>query len=126
MAATIIRVSGSGETETREQRLMELVRDLSGAPTPAAVEAFNQAPDSPEPLARVAHALVHLRRTGSLRIAAYVPPVSARPARPTELVAVPTLHEGPQWATGMRGQLVRSRSRSATTDSMHPTGSAKA
>jgi hypothetical protein len=127
MAATIIRISGPSESETREQRLMELVRDLSGATTPAAEAAFHQAPPSPaEPLERVAHALVQLRHTGSLRIAAYVPPVQTRPAATADIVPLPTLHEGPSWAGGLRGQLVRSRSRSATTDSMQPTGSSKA
>jgi hypothetical protein len=127
MAATIIRVNGPGDTETRDQRLMELVRDLSGAPVPAAEAAFHQAPPSPaEPLERVAHALVQLRHTGVLRIAAYVPPVEVRPTSGVEVTPLPTLHEGPGWARSMRSQLVRSRSRSATTDSMHPTGSSSA
>jgi hypothetical protein len=127
MAATIIRFSGPGDTETREQRLMELVRDLSGATTPAAEAAFHQAPPSPaEPLERVAHALVQLRHTGSLRIAAYVPPVESRPTASADIVPLPTLHEGPGWARSTRAQLVRSRSRSATTDSMQATGSSNA
>ena len=127
MAATIIRISSPGDTETREHRLMELVRDLSGATTPAAEAAFHQAPPSPaEPLERVAHALVQLRHTGSLRIAAYVPPVVARPTATTDVVPLPTLHEGPGWARGLRSQLVRSRSRSAASNRWWPTGSSKA
>lgn len=106
---------------------MEFVRDLSGATIPAAEAAFHQAPPSPaEPLERVAHALVQLRHAGKLRVAAYVPEVRARPSTATDIVAAPTLHEGPHWRSAARAQLVRSRSRSATTDSMHATGSANA
>jgi hypothetical protein len=116
MAATIVRFDRAVVTRDRDQRLLELVRDLSGAPSGIAAAAFQQAPPAPaEPLERVAHALVLLRRSGGLRIAAYVPTVTPPPGRAADIVAVRTLDAGPAWPHRMRDQLARSR-RAASTD----------
>ena len=116
MAATIVRFDKTAVTRDREQRLLELVRDLSGVPSGLAAAAFQQAPPPPaEPLERVAHALVHLRKRGGLRIAAYVPAVTPPPGRAADIVAIRTLDAGPAWPRRMRDQLARSR-RTASTD----------
>ena len=116
MTATIVR--GEPATDTnRDRRLLELVRDLSGAPNPLAAAAFEQAPPSPaEPLERVAYALVRLRRSGGLRIAAYVPDVSLPSGRTADIVAFPTLHAGPSWSDAVRPQLARARRAVSTAD----------
>jgi hypothetical protein len=117
MAATIVRFDQATETCDREQRLLELVRDLSGAPNGVAAAAFQQAPPAPaEPLERVAHALVRLRRGGGVRIAAYVPDLTPPPGRAVDIVAFPTLLAGPSWPGRVRGQLVRSRRIVSTED----------
>jgi hypothetical protein len=116
MAATIVRSEAATGTD-RDGRLLELVRDLSGAPSPVAAAAFQQAPPSPaEPLERVAHALVQLRHSGGLRIAAYVPDVELPEGRASDIVAFPTLHSGPGWPAAFRAQLARSRRILSTTD----------
>jgi hypothetical protein len=117
MAATIVRFDRHGDTRAQEQRLLEFVRDLSGAPTDMAAVAFDQAPPAPaDALERVAHALVHLRHRGGLRIAAYVPDVQTPPGRAADIVAFPTLSAGPSWPGQIRTQVVRSR-RTASTES---------
>jgi len=126
MTATIVSLEAHSERRLREQRLMELVRDLSGVPASEAEAAFQQAPPPPtEPLERVAHALVHLRRHGGLRVARYVPDTQVGPPDPAEVLPLPTLTSGLRWAPSLRPQLMRSATRSATTASMQPTGSAK-
>ena len=126
MTATIVSLEAHSERRLREQRLMELVRDLSGAPAVEAEAAFQQAPPSAtEPLERVAHALVHLRRHGGLRVARYVPHDDVGPVNPSDVVPLPTLTSGPQWSASLRRQLMRSATRSATAASMQPTGSPK-
>jgi hypothetical protein len=116
MAATIVRFDRQGDTRAQEQRLLELVRDLSGAPKGLAADAFGHAPPAPaDALERVAHALVHLRHHGGLRIAAYVPEVQTPPGRAADLLAIPTLGAGPSWPGQLRAQLVRAR-RAASTD----------
>ena len=117
MAATIVRFDRGTDSHSREQRLLELVRDLSGAPNGIAAAAFQQAPPAPaEPLERVAHALVRLRRAGGVRIAAYVPDHIPPPGRAADIVAFPTLHAGPGWPGRVRDQLVRSRRIVSTDD----------
>jgi len=117
MAATIVRIDRTAATRDRDQRLLELVRDLSGASSGVAAAAFQQAPPAPaEPLERVAHALVRLRRSGGLRIAAYVPAVTPPPGRASDLVAIRTLDAGPAWPRRMRDQLARSRRAASTED----------
>lgn len=126
MTATIVSLDAHSERRLREQRLMELVRDLSGAPAPEAEAAFRQAPPPPtEPLERVAHALVHLRRHGAPRVARYVTHETVGAPDETDVVPLPTLTSGPRWAPSLRPQLIRSATRSATTASMQPTGSPK-
>ena len=126
MTATIVSLEARSERRLREQRLMELVRDLSGAPVPAAEAAFQQAPPSPtEPLERVAHALVQLRRAGEVRVARYVPNDEVATTDAAEVVPLPTLVTGPRWPNAVRPQLMRSATRSATAASMQPTGSPK-
>jgi hypothetical protein len=115
MAATIVRFEPATETRNRDQRLLELVRDLSGAPSGVAAAAFQQAPPAPaEPLERVAHALVRLRHSGGLRIAAYVPEVRPPAGRAADIVAFPTLPAGPSWRAQVRDQLMRSRTAAST------------
>jgi hypothetical protein len=116
MAATIVRFDRGAVSRDRDQRLLELVRDLSGVPSGVAAAAFQQAPPPPaEPLERVAHALVHLRHHGGLRIAAYVPQVNPPQGRAADIVAFPSLRAGHSWPARVRDQLARSR-RTASTD----------
>jgi hypothetical protein len=128
MAATIVRPEFPSTPVERDARLAELVRDLSGAPAAAVEAAFSAAPPAPaEPLERVAHALVMLRRHGGVRIAGYVPVAApVRGARPDDLPAAPEMRAGPGWPTSVRAQLMRSRTSSATTASTHPITSANA
>jgi hypothetical protein len=115
MAATIVRFDRPRDTRDRDRRLLELVRDLTGAPSGAVAAAFEQAPPAPaEPLERVAHALVQLRHHGGIRIAAYVPEVRAPAGRAADIVAFPTLHAGPAWPSRLRDQLARARNRAST------------
>ncbi|HEX7094877.1 MAG TPA: hypothetical protein VF183_03275 [Acidimicrobiales bacterium] len=126
MTATIVSLEDRSERRAREQRLMELVRDLSGVPTSEAEAAFQCAPPPPtEPLERVAHALVQLRRNGGLRIARYVARETVATTRNADVVPLPTLGAGPMWRRSVRPQLMRSAIKSATSASMQPTGSPK-
>jgi hypothetical protein len=126
MAATIVRPAGP-IVARNDDRLIELVRDISGVTPEAATVAFLDAPPRPaEALERVAHALVSLRVSRRPRVLGYPVPGQPRPGRAAGLTGPPNLPAGPAWPDMTPAQGTRLASTSWTASSMQRSGSDRA